>query len=151
VRALEVCLRSNEKISVLREKLTMPLPYEFIKIGLTRERKELYRLIDNRVDDMVRAGLEKEVEGLLAINPDRTPFQAIGYKEFALFLRREISKEEAVRLIKRNTRRYAKRQFTWFRKEEGIRWIDVTGFYDSATVFAEIMSLLKRSYPGVLN
>lgn len=151
VRALEVCLRSDEKISSLRERLTKPLPYEFIKIGLTRDRKELYRIIDSRVEGMVGAGLEKEVERLLAVNPDRTPLQAIGYKEFALFFRGETTREEAIRLIKRNTRRYAKRQFTWFRKEEDIRWLDVTGVYDSRAVFAEIKSLLRRFYPEVLH
>ena len=72
VRALEVCLKSREKISLLRKKLTNPLPYEFIKIGLTRERKELYRIIDERVEKMFGAGFMEEAETILGKSPDRT-------------------------------------------------------------------------------
>jgi len=149
VRALEVCLRSRERISLLQEKCTAPLPYEFIKIGLTRNREELYRLIDARVDDMVRSGFEGEVKRLLDGRPDRTPLQAIGYREFASFLQGQLTKEEAVSLTKRNTRRYAKRQFTWFRKEEGIRWVDVTGRLTSERVFSCLKELLLNSHAGL--
>ncbi len=143
VRALEVCLKSKDRMSVLQKSLTRPLPYDFIKIGLTRKREELYRMIDARVDRMLEEGLLKEVKELLAKAPDRTPLQAIGYKEIISFLRGEISIEEAVRLVKRNTRRYAKRQFAWFKKEEGIRWIDVTGRFKSIDIFEEIMKALE--------
>jgi tRNA dimethylallyltransferase len=137
----------------MQHKLTQPLPYEFIKIGLTRDRKELYRLIEKRVDGMIKAGLIDEVKRLTNLLKEAetrrrgdaekekftdspihrfafSPFpsmQAIGYKEIAMYLHGEISSEEAVRLIKRNSKRYAKRQFTWFRKEGHIRWVDITG------------------------
>lgn len=149
VRALEVCLTSSEKISMLQKKLTSALPYEFIKIGLTRERKELYRIIDERVDHMFEAGFMEEAEKVLRQCPDRTALQAIGYKELGMYLGHVIDKAEAVRLIKRNTRRYAKRQFTWFKKEEGIIWIDVTGLFDSKEVFNSIRDTLVRSHPEV--
>ncbi|MEJ2695509.1 MAG: tRNA (adenosine(37)-N6)-dimethylallyltransferase MiaA [Candidatus Sulfobium sp.] len=150
LRALEVCLKSRRKMSFLQETLTRPLPYDFIKIGLTRERKELYRIINERVDAMFREGLVAEVERLLALHPDRAPMQAIGYKELFLYLNGTIAKKEAADLIKRNTRRYAKRQFTWFRREEGIEWVDITGIYDSRSVFAKIKSVLEALHPGVL-
>lgn len=143
VRALEVCLRGKDRISVLQERLTRPLPYDFIKIGLTRERKELYRLIERRIERMLEAGLIEEVKAFIGKTPDRTPLQAIGYKEIASYLRGEIPLDEAVRLVKRNTRRYAKRQFTWFKKEEGITWIEVTGVYKSGDVFKKIMNTLE--------
>jgi tRNA dimethylallyltransferase len=150
LRALEVFLKSREKMSLLQETLTKPLPCEFIKIGLTRERKELYRIINERVDAMFREGLTEEVERLLALNPDRTPFQAIGYKELLLHLNGTITRQEAVDLIKRNTRRYAKRQFTWFRKEENITWVDITGIYESRSIFEAVKTVVATLYPDVL-
>jgi tRNA dimethylallyltransferase len=143
IRAVEVCLKSGSKISVLQEELTHPLPYDFIKVGLTRERRELYTMIEQRVDRMIEAGLRQEVEGLLRRSPDRTPLQAIGYKEMAAALRGDMSMDEAVARIKRNSRRYAKRQYAWFRKEEGIRWVDITGIYASEDVFSKIREVLE--------
>lgn len=143
IRAIEVCLKSREKMSLMQARLTKPLPYEFVKIGLTRDRKELYEIIEQRVDSMIDSGLIEEVERLLKISPDRTPLQAIGYKEFAMYLSGEIPKEEAVRLVKRNTKRYAKRQFTWFKKEEGINWIDITGVYENSDIFNLIKNRSK--------
>ena len=149
VRALEVCLKSGEKISLLRNRLTSPLPYEFIKIGLTRERKELYRIIDERVEKMFRAGFMEEAKTILEKCPDRTAMQAIGYKELAMHLNKEIDKDEAIRLIRRNTRRYAKRQVTWFKKEEDIIWVDLTGIFDSAAVFHSVRDALLRVCPEI--
>ena len=151
VRALEVCLMSREKISLLQKKLTSALPYEFLKIGLTRDRNELYRIIDERVEKMFETGLMEEAERILRQCPDRTAMQAIGYKELKMYLDNEIDKDEAVRLIKRNTRRYAKRQFTWFKKEEDIIWIDVTGIFDSMIVFHSIKDALMRVHPEVFH
>jgi tRNA dimethylallyltransferase len=149
VRALEVCLKSREKISILQRNLTSALPFEFIKVGLTRERKELYKIIDERVEIMFEAGLMEEAESILRQCPDRTALQAIGYKELKMYLDHDIDKDEAVRLIKRNTRRYAKRQFTWFKKEDDIIWIDVTGIFESRSVFNSIKDTLMRVHPEV--
>lgn len=140
IRALEVCLSSNERMSRMQDTLTRPLPYKFVKIGLTRERKELYGMIDNRVDSMIEAGLEKEAGKIMRLGPDRTPMQAIGYKEMARYFNGDISLEEAIRIIKRNSRRYAKRQLTWFKKEEGINWIDVTGLSEAEDIYRRIVN-----------
>ncbi len=148
VRAIEVHIQCGSTISALQRELTSPLPYEFIKIGLTREREELYRMIDMRVDAMFREGLVSEVETLLGMNPDRTALQAIGYKEVVRYLNHEIDLQETMRLVKRNSRRYAKRQFTWFRQEEGIRWLDVTGLFEERDVAARILQCLKDSSPA---
>jgi tRNA dimethylallyltransferase len=144
LRAIEVCVKGRERMSLLQEKLTSPLPYDFVKIGLVRERKELYGMIDSRVDAMIREGLEEEVKRLLDLCPDRTPLQAIGYKEMAGYFKGEISRDEAVRLVKRNTRRYAKRQASWFKKEGGISWIDVTGAFYAE----EILEMMKVHLTG---
>lgn len=144
IRALEVSLKTKQGISFFQQKLTAPLPYEFIKVGIKRDRPELYRLIEKRVDKMIDDGLVEEVRKILKMRPDRTPMQAIGYKEIAMHINGDISLDEAVILIKRNTKRYAKRQFTWFNKEEGIDWIDVTGIYDSNEIFSRVYLTIKN-------
>ena len=143
IRALEVCLKSKMPLSEIQEKLTAPLPYEFIKIGLSRDRKELYRIIEKRVDKMIESGLIEEVKNILEMNPDRTPMQAIGYKEIARYLYGDITLDETIGLIKKGTKRYAKRQFTWFKKEEGIHWVDITGIDDSYEAFKRANHVLK--------
>jgi tRNA dimethylallyltransferase len=144
VRALEVCLTTETGITDLQKSLTRPLPYAFTRIGLTRERKELYALIEKRVDEMVLAGLEAEVRNLLRMNPGKTAMQAIGYKEMALYFRGEISFNEAVGMIKKRSKNYAKRQFTWFRQEEGIQWLDVTGLFSHGDICEAIEIFLKN-------
>jgi tRNA dimethylallyltransferase len=127
IRAIEVCLRIHKGISQLQRCLTMPLPYRFIKIGLTKERGELYRSIERRVDTMISRGLVDEVTRLYELPLGKTAQQAIGYKEIADYLKGAISLDESVSLIKKRTKNYAKRQLTWFRKEPDVTWIDVTG------------------------
>jgi tRNA dimethylallyltransferase len=143
VRALEVCLKTGRKMSELKKSRTSPLPYGFIKIGFSRDRKELYEMIEGRVDGMMERGLLEEVRRVLEMEPAKTPMQAIGYKEIAAHLRGEYPLEEAVRLIKRNSKRYAKRQFTWFSKEEGLRWVDITGIQDPEKAVGKILPVLR--------
>jgi tRNA dimethylallyltransferase len=143
IRALEVCLKSGKTMSGLKESTTFPLPYGFVKIGLSRDRGELYRMIEERVDGMLGRGLEGEVKKVLSMDPSKTPMQAIGYKEMAAYLRGDCALDEAVRLIKRNTKRYAKRQFTWFKKEEGLRWADLTGIQDADKALEKILPALR--------
>jgi len=145
VRALEVCMKSGRAMSEMKKALTSPLPFEFVKIGLAREREELYRMIDERVDEMIERGLPEEVRRVLAMNPSRTAMQAIGYKELAAHFAGEYPLEEAVRLIKRNTRRYAKRQFTWFKKEDGLMWVDITGLRRPEDAASKIKPLLEAA------
>ncbi len=148
IRAIEVCLLMKGKISELQKELTRPLPYKFIKIGLTRQRKELYRLIEERVDRMLEAGLIDEVRWLLGQSPSRTTLQAIGYKELIGYLNGEVTLGEAVRLIKKRTKLYAKRQFTWFKKEPDIRWIDVTGAGDPSEIARLVYKELRIQIEG---
>lgn len=97
--------------------------YNAFRIGLVRDRNELYKRIDKRVDDMLECGWIGEVEALLARNGAfAKPFQGIGYREIVLYLAGEIGYDEMLRRIKTATRRYAKRQLTWFAKEKGIEW-----------------------------
>jgi tRNA dimethylallyltransferase len=173
IRALEVCLKSDSIMSELQKKMTKPLPYDFIKVGLCRDRKELYRMIEQRVDNMINDGLVEEVKMVVNLiketgklgnwetgkrriteSPNHrvtvssfSSTQAIGYKEIALYLQGEITLKEAIRLIKKRSKRYARRQFTWFKKEEGIHWIDITGIDDSNMVLnliSDILSLTSK-------
>ncbi len=129
VRALEVILETGKTISEHnRETRLLPVRYESAKIALCfSSRDALYSRTDLRVDEMISRGLVSEVRGLLdrGISPEKhTSMQAIGYKEIVSYLREEISLEEAVQTIKRETRRYSKRQLTWLRRDEHICWID---------------------------
>ncbi len=139
IRALEVIITAKKPISLLQRELTSPLPYQFYKIGLTRDRKELYRIIERRVEEMFHRGLVEEVERLLKRSPTEVALQAIGYKEVIAYLRGEADLEETIRAVKKATKRYAKRQFTWFRREESIQWVDITGLYDPEEIFQKII------------
>lgn len=149
VRALEVFFKEKKSMTEFQIKFTKPLPYEFIKIGLTRSRKELYRMIEERVDKMIEMGLIQEVRNVLnlirknATGEQPLPaLQAIGYKEIAGYLADLYCIDEAIRLIKKRTKMYAKRQFTWFKKEKDIKWFDITEIYDAQTVAEELFNFL---------
>lgn len=129
IRAIEVYTLSGRTITQHdAETQAIPPRYDAVKIILDYEdRAELYRRIDSRVDEMVAQGLFDEVKALLdeGLSPDMTAMQAIGYKEPAAFFRGEVTREEAIELIKRESRRYAKRQLTWLRRDDSalrIRW-----------------------------
>lgn len=139
IRAIEVSHKDN-KISEFQKSATTPEPYNFIRIGLARERKELYRLIDERVEKMMRDGLLEETKRLFKLNPSVTALQSLGYKEIGSYIAGEVSLEEAVELIKKRTRNYAKRQMTWFRKEPDINWVDVTGIVDAGKIFEKVLN-----------
>jgi tRNA dimethylallyltransferase len=124
VRALEiyslsgVTMSEHSRLHGFRDER-----YDGRKIGLYRERGELYQRIERRVDLMLRRGWVEEVEGLMRRCPlSARPFQGIGYREIVLHLTGDIGYQEMVEAIKRATRRYAKRQFTWFSKEKGVEW-----------------------------
>jgi len=139
IRAIEVSLNDNST-STRRSNRTKPEPYNFIKIGLTRERKELYRLIEQRVEKMMHDGLQEETERLFKLNPSAAALQSLGYKEIGSYIAGEASLDEAVDLIKKRTRNYAKRQMTWFRKEPDITWVDVTGVMDADGILAKVLN-----------
>lgn len=127
VRAIEIYTLTGMTISEHdRRSKERPARYEAFTVVLSfRDRARLYERIDRRVDMMVEAGLFGEVETLLSsgLDDENTAMQAIGYKEVVQALRGEISREDAVELIKQNSRRYAKRQLTWFRRKENALWI----------------------------
>lgn len=126
IRALEVVLASGRPISEQQGRSRTPGPA--VQVGLSMAREALYRRIDARVDAQIAAGLVDEVRGLLAegIVASAPAMQALGYKEIAAWLGGAYGFEEAVRLLKRNTRRFAKRQLTWFRRDPRIVWVDLT-------------------------
>jgi tRNA dimethylallyltransferase len=103
-------------------------PYNLIMFGLTRPREELYRRINERVVMMIKSGLVEEVKKLLDMGYSRelNSMQALGYRQIIDYLDGKVSLEEAVYLIARDTRRYAKRQYTWFLRDKNIIWLDVS-------------------------
>jgi tRNA dimethylallyltransferase len=127
VRALEVLELTGKTISEHdRETRLLPNRYDALKIALTfADREELYRRIDLRVDMMMDLGLEAEVRALLAggLSTESTAMQAIGYKELAAAIEGKCTVSEAVESIKRESRRYAKRQLSWLRRDESVHWI----------------------------
>ena len=123
IRALEVCLASGKTYSSFRTKDTHLRPFEIIKIGLERERTELYARIDARMDIMLAQGLLDEVKTLISYR-QHNALQTVGYKEIFEFWDKQYDWEECLRLLKRNTRHYAKRQLTWFRKDKEITWFN---------------------------
>jgi len=128
VRALEVCLETGQPISELQRK--KPPPYRILQIGLTMERQELYRRIDERVDKMIEGRLVEEVRGLVeqGYGYDLPSMSGLGYQQIGMYLRGQVSLEEAIQLIKRHTRRFVRHQYNWFRlDDESIRWFDVLG------------------------
>ena len=128
VRALEVFFASRRGLSQwIGESPFGEDRYASVKIGLDMDRAALYRIIDARVVGFFAAGLVEEVRGLLRSGCPETAnaFKAIGYHEALRHVRGEIGLEEAIALTQRSTRRYAKRQWTWFRKEEGVAWFTI--------------------------
>jgi tRNA dimethylallyltransferase len=123
IRALEVYLEAGRPISELQRR--KPPPYRVLQIGLTMERAALYQRIDQRVDGMIERGLVEEVRGLVGqgYGYELPAMSGLGYRQVGCCLRGQISLEEAIRLIKRDTRRFVRQQYNWFRlDDEGIRW-----------------------------
>ena len=136
MRALEVCMGTGKPYSLLREGKKNTRDFRIIKIGLELPRDVLYKRIDARVDEMMKAGLLEEAKNLIS-KKELNALQTVGYKELFDFFESTTTLEEAVDLIKRNSRRYAKRQMTWFRRDKEIQWfgpddlISVTQFIES--------------------
>lgn len=123
IRAVEVIRVSGKPYSSLRKSSKKERPFDIVKIGIEHPREILYDRINQRVDIMIENGLIEEVQSLIKFR-NHNALQTVGYKEIFEFLDGDISKEEAIELLKRNTRRFAKRQLTWFRKDEATIWID---------------------------
>ncbi len=145
IRALEVFDSTGVPISFYREQHQFgERPYVTLKIGLEINRNMLYRRIEERVDQMLEKGFLGEVVRLMEMGYGRElkPMQSLGYKQMVRYLLKEIDWDEAVRQMKRDTRRYAKRQVTWFKADPEIRWWD--GLADQKKILLEIKSFWER-------
>lgn len=136
IRALEVYYLTGKPISQLQSEMKPEINFETVQIGLNWDRKKLYKRIEERVDMMIEQGLIEEVKRLRELGYDKNlnALQTVGYKEVFDYLDGIISYDRMIYLIKRNSRRYAKRQLTWFRQDKRIIWIDV----DERTDFNEL-------------
>lgn len=148
IRALEYYRQTGQPISAHNEaERSKQSPYCFRYYVLSLPREQLYPQIDRRVDAMQQAGLVEEVKALLArgCTPDMVSMQGLGYKEIIPALRGETTMEEAFMRIKRETRHFAKRQFTWFRRERDVVWLDKTAFADEDALLAHCLTDLQTS------
>ncbi len=129
IRALEVCQGTGKAFSEFRVRKKVKRPFKTIKIALNRDREELYQRIDSRMDKMIADGLFIEAEEMYPFK-NRNALNTVGYKEIFGYLEGEYDKDEAIRLLKRNSRRYAKRQVTWLKRDEAYHWFhpdDING------------------------
>ncbi|MGE5350866.1 MAG: tRNA (adenosine(37)-N6)-dimethylallyltransferase MiaA [Acidobacteriota bacterium] len=145
MRALEVFHLTGRSILDHHQEYERNLDFQFLQFGLNWDREILYKNIENRVDDMIQSGLVDEVKQILNMGfpPELNSLNTVGYKEIITYLSGEISLERAVELIKRNTRRYAKRQMTWFRRDSNIHWFDIHSSDDLFTVPDKILRFLQ--------
>ena len=146
MRAVEVSLLVKRPLSELhREGRARLEGWRAIKIGLTPEREALYERVHARTDAMLERGWEEEVRRLVdsGLPEDAKPFEFIGYRELRAVLRKEMTLQDAKAAIQQATRRYAKRQMTWFRRESGVRWLK--GFGDEAGVQAEALAIARSA------
>jgi tRNA dimethylallyltransferase len=127
IRALEVVICTGSSITSFQSKRKIKHPFSIIKIGLEIPREELYRSIDDRMDKMIHNGLFEEAEKLYP-QRHRQALQTVGYKEIFDFMDGKYDQQEAVRLLKRNSRRYAKRQLTWFKRDLETHWFSPADF-----------------------
>jgi tRNA dimethylallyltransferase len=126
IRALEVCLLTRRPVTQLfAERRNALEGYRTLKLGLSPDRAALHKRLDERCEAMFRCGLVQEVERILALgySPTAKPFESHGYKQVLEMLRGELTPKEALFYAQRNTRRYAKRQVTWFRQEQNVEWL----------------------------
>ena len=123
-RAVEICLWTGRPYSSFKPNTPAQRDFEIEKVGLMRPREELYKRIDARVVQMMDEGLLDEVRSLLPFR-DCTALQTVGYTELFDYLDGKTTLDEAIRLVQRNTRHYAKRQLSWWRRDPAIRWTGV--------------------------
>jgi tRNA dimethylallyltransferase len=140
IRALEVCLAANEKFSDLQRKKLPKVNFRTLKFGINKPRAQLYEDINRRVDQMFNDGLVEEVKGLLGKGYKKSlnSLNSVGYKEVIDYLEGSIDFETCVDLVKQNSRRYAKRQLTWFRADHGIKWFSIYDRTDLPKVAKQI-------------
>ena len=144
IRAVEVCILARKPISAVHSTGRVPLEgWRILKVGLMPPREKLNERINARTDAMLEQGWMREVQALLdsGLNENAKAFDFIGYRELRAVLRGERTLKEAIEAIRQATRRYAKRQLTWFRKEPGVQWF--SGFGDDAAVQVSVLEWLQ--------
>lgn len=141
MRSLEVIRQTGQPFSGFHRREKRALPFDVAKIGLTLDREVLYKRIDDRMDAMVANGLFAEAELLFPLR-HLPALQTVGYQEIFGFLQGEYDREEAIRLLKRNSRYYAKRQMTWFRRDPEIQWFnaDPDSYRDADGIFQALVN-----------
>ncbi|GJM81703.1 tRNA dimethylallyltransferase [Paenibacillus sp. HMSSN-139] len=152
IRALEIVHLTGETLSSQLEKQQKQSPYELCLIGLTMDRQMLYNRIERRIDDMLRLGLVDEVHGLLrkGYRRDAVSMQGLGYKEIVEHLVDGVPLDVAVEKLKRDTRRFAKRQLSWFRHMKDIAWIDVGDGENFSGILAAAHAIIAGKFPADL-
>ena len=142
IRALEVYLTCGKRFSELRKKKKPP--FQILEIGIKLPREELYKRINDRVDKMIKKGLVDEVKKLhkKGYSWKLPSMSGIGYKQIGMYLKKKIDLEEAIRLIKRDSRRFSRRQMTWFKRDKKIRWIKHPG--ETKKAFIQAKKLIKN-------
>ncbi len=145
MRCLEVLHLTGEPIWKHQQEYKRQNELDFIQFGLNWEREKLYNRINNRVDKMIEYGLVDETKSLLndGYNKNLNSLNTVGYKQIISYLNNETTLEKAIELIKRNTRHYAKRQLTWFRKDDRIKWLDVESEPDLENLATHILKTLS--------
>lgn len=147
IRALEVYYATGKKMSAQQENTVKP-GFESVQIGLTFDREVLYDRINQRVDGLIANGLIDEIELLLkeGYTPEKyNSLNTVGVKEVFRYLKSEITKEEMAEQIKQNTRRYAKRQMTWFNADKRINWVKVSDYENTEICTSQILKVLNES------
>ncbi len=146
IRALEVYKYSGKTISEYqRESKLIPIEYDTCIVGLTMDRKKLYDRINKRVDIMMEKGLLDEVKNLLNMgySKDLVSMQGLGYKEMVSYTEGSLSMDGAIDKLKQSTRHFAKRQLTWFRREDNIYWVNVDEFNNIQDISQNIVTYIK--------
>lgn len=148
VRALEVFHMTGVPLSAQLAPQTKQSPYDLCLVGLTMDRQMLYNRIEERIDLMLSQGLVDEVVALMdkGFAPGLVSMQGLGYKEIVSYLSGEFSYEEAVVLLKRDTRRFAKRQLSWFRHMKDIEWVDVTDSGNFSANYQKIRAIIAGKF-----
>ena len=146
IRALEIYhmtgMRQSDQLAAQKKES----PYDLCIVGLTMDRQMLYKRIEDRIDEMMEEGLVQEVASLLdrGVGPGCISMQGLGYKEIASYLRGDVPLETAVNELKRDTRRFAKRQLSWFRHMKDIHWVDMMDTANFSTSFATIRDIIAK-------
>lgn len=148
IRAIEVNIECGENIGDFSEDVKLNPNYDICMIGLTRDREELYQRVNLRVDLMLQQGLVEEVKGLLekGYPKDLVAFKGLGYKEIIGYLEGEYDLPYTIEILKRDTRRYAKRQLTWFRRYKEINWFNMSEYSSQQKLIDDIIKVVEGHF-----